>query len=47
MADYNISFEVACAFVLAIILASLGVHFTNVGPRRRSFMTFTASTLLT
>ena len=46
MADYNVSFEVAGTFVLAIILASLGVHFTNVGPRRRSFMTFTSSTLL-
>lgn len=46
MSDYNVSFEVAGALVLAIILASLGVHFTNSGPRRRSFMTFTAATLL-
>lgn len=32
--------------MLAVILGSLGVHFTNSGPRRRSFMTFTAATLL-
>lgn len=46
MTQYNVSFEIAGAFMLAILLVSLGVHFTNSGSRRCSFMTFTAATLL-